>query len=87
MVLAAIYVLWTYQRMFTGPDATRLAGMPDAGGREKVVVAPLLALMVVFGFVPGPALDLVRPPASVTLEQVGVQDVPATAASDEGSDQ
>jgi NADH-quinone oxidoreductase subunit M len=41
---------------------------------------------IVFGFVPGPALDLVRPPASVTLEQVGVQDVPATAATEEGSD-
>ena len=61
--------------------------MADAGTRERWVVAPLLALMVVFGFVPGPALDLVRPPASVTLEQVGVQDVPATAASEEGSDQ
>ncbi|MDQ0375281.1 NADH-quinone oxidoreductase subunit M [Cellulomonas humilata] len=87
VVLAAIYVLWTYQRMFTGPERPELAGMVDAGTRERWVVAPLLALMVVFGFVPGPALDLVRPPASVTLEQVGVQDVPANAASDEGSDQ
>ncbi|NUU18006.1 NADH-quinone oxidoreductase subunit M [Cellulomonas humilata] len=90
VVLAAIYVLWTYQRMFTGPVRPELADMPDAVSREKWVVAPLLALMVVFGFVPGPALDLVRPPASVTLEQVGVQDVPAATTEDgtnEGSDQ
>ena len=87
VVLAAIYVLWTYQRMFTGPERPELAGMVDAGTRERWVVAPLLALMIVFGFVPGPALDLVRPPASVTLEQVGVQDVPANAGSEEGSDQ
>ena len=60
---------------------------PTLCARETWVVAPLLALMLVFGFVPGPALDLVRPPASVTLEQVGVQDVPANAASEEGSDQ
>jgi NADH-quinone oxidoreductase subunit M len=87
VVLAAVYVLWTYQRMFTGPDKHGLAGMPDAVSREKWVVAPLIALMIVFGFVPGPALDLVRPPASVSLEQVGVQDVPAPAATDEGTDQ
>ncbi|MBO3101745.1 NADH-quinone oxidoreductase subunit M [Cellulomonas fengjieae] len=86
VVLAAIYVLWTYQRMFTGPSHPELAGMPDADGRERWVIAPLLALMLVLGFVPGPALDLVRPPASVTLEQVGVQDVPAGAATNEGSD-
>ncbi|MEZ0448083.1 NADH-quinone oxidoreductase subunit M [Cellulomonas sp. ICMP 17802] len=83
VVLAAIYVLWTYQRIFTGPVRPELAAMPDAVTREKWVVAPLLGLMVVFGFVPGPALDLVRPPASVTLEQVGVQDVPTAAT--EGS--
>ncbi len=87
VVLAAIYVLWTYQRVFTGPVRPELVGMPDADSREKWVVAPLLGLMVVFGFVPGPALDLVRPPATVTLQQVGVQDVPASAASEEGSDQ
>jgi len=85
VVLAAIYVLWTYQRMFTGPVRPELAGMPDAVAREKWVVAPLLGLMVVFGFVPGPALDLVRPPAAVTLDQVGVQDVPTAAAATEGS--
>ena len=33
--------------------------------------------MLIFGFVPRPALDLVSPPATVTLEQVGVTDVPA----------
>lgn len=83
VVLAAVYVLWTYQRIFTGPVRPGLEGMADLVAREKWVVAPLLGLMVVFGFVPGPALDLVRPPASVTLEQVGVQDVPTAAT--EGS--
>ena len=55
--------------------------MPDLIAREKWVVAPLLGLMLVFGFLPGPALDLVRPPATVTLDQVGVQDVPVAATS------
>jgi NADH-quinone oxidoreductase subunit M len=91
VVLAAVYVLWTYQRIFTGPVRPELADMVDLVSRERWVVAPLLGLMVVFGFVPGPALDLVRPPATVTLDQVGVQDVPVAATShitdDEGSDQ
>jgi len=91
VVLAAVYVLWTYQRIFTGPVRPELADMTDMVSRERWVVAPLLGLMVVFGFLPGPALDLVRPPATVTLDQVGVQDVPVAATShitdDEGSDQ
>jgi NADH-quinone oxidoreductase subunit M len=84
VILAAIYVLWTYQRVFTGPPREELVGMPDLRLREKWAVAPLIALMIALGFVPGPALDLVRPPAHQTLQQVGVQDVPANA---EGSDQ
>ncbi|GEL96308.1 NADH-quinone oxidoreductase subunit M [Cellulomonas composti] len=84
VVLAAIYILWTYQRIFTGPPREELEGMPDLRARERWAVAPLIAAMLVLGFVPGPALDLVRPPAAVTLDQVGVTDVPAAA---EGSDQ
>src|SRR6478735_3470236 len=79
VVLAAIYVLWTYQRIFTGPVRDGLETMPDLRTRERWAVAPLIVAMIVLGFVPGPALDLVRPPASVTLEQVGVTDVPVAA--------
>ncbi|WP_028050140.1 NADH-quinone oxidoreductase subunit M [Cellulomonas sp. URHD0024] len=77
VVLAAVYILWLYQRVFTGPTPADLEGTRDLSGRERWVIAPLLALMVVFGFVPRPALDLVSPPATVTLEQVGVTDLPA----------
>ncbi|WP_444664800.1 NADH-quinone oxidoreductase subunit M [Cellulomonas sp. CW35] len=85
VVLAAIYVLWTYQRIFTGPPREEVAGFRDVTATERWAVAPLVAAMLVLGFVPGPALDLVRPPASVTLDVVGLQDVPAAAL--EGSDQ
>ncbi|GIG30108.1 NADH-quinone oxidoreductase subunit M [Cellulomonas marina] len=76
VVLAAVYVLWTYQRVFTGPrpETAELATMRDVGARERWAVAPLVVLMLVLGFAPGPALDLVRPPAQLTLEQVGEQD-------------
>lgn len=86
VVLAAIYVLWTYQRVFTGPVREELAATPDLDGRERWVVGPLIALMLVFGFVPGPALDLVRPPADVTLQQVGVEPYVAPHGAQEGTD-
>ena len=89
VILAALYVLLTYQRIFTGPPKEGLRALPDLGGRERWVVGPLIAAMLVLGFYPSPALDLVREPATVTLDQVGVADVTPTLASpsDDGSDQ
>ena len=98
VVLAALYVLLTYQRIFTGPVRPELAVTPDLSARETWVVGPLIAALLVLGFYPAPALDLVRDPARVTLQQVGVEDaaptVPAaegdatsTSTSENGSDQ
>lgn len=94
VVLAAVYVLWLYQRVFTGPVRPELADTVDVGARERWVVGPLVALMLVLGFVPGPALDLVRPPAQESIAQLGVDDVEPVAppvvaipAGTEGSDQ
>ena len=81
VVLAALYVLLTYQKVFTGPTREGLEQLPDLGAREKWVVAPLVALLLVLGFYPAPALDLVREPAQVTLSDLapaGVEDPPTT---------
>ncbi len=80
VVLAALYVLLTYQRVFTGPVREELATTPDLSSRERWAVAPLIALMVVFGFAPAPMVDLVREPSFVTLEQVGAEDLPVQGA-------
>jgi len=98
VVLAALYILITYQRAFTGPVRAELADAKDATYRERWVIGPLIALMLVLGFYPAPALDLVRDPAKSTIEQVGVQDsvptvqgaavtgsAPRTAASERGA--
>jgi len=98
VVLAALYILITYQRAFTGPVRAELADAKDATYRERWVIGPLIALMLVLGFYPAPALDLVRDPAKSTIEQVGVQDsvptvqgaavtgsAPTTAASERGA--
>src|SRR4051812_2666828 len=95
IVLAAIYVLWAYQRMFTGPNPTGLdadvrsggEGVADLGRREVGVLAPLMLALVLFGFYPGPLLDVSNPFSEQLLQQTGVQDdgpaVPATAQEGE----
>ncbi|GEN80917.1 NADH-quinone oxidoreductase subunit M [Actinotalea fermentans] len=77
VVLAAIYVLLTYQRIFTGRTREELAPHADLSARERWVVGPLLAAIVVLGLWPAPALDLVREPAAVAQESVGVTDASA----------
>ena len=80
LVLAAIYVLWTYQRMMggsphpvEGPGAARRS-IADLGLRERFVVAPLIALLLVFGFFPQPLLDLVNPGVAHTATTAGYTD-------------
>lgn len=83
IVLAALYILLMYQRVFTGPrPALTAAAVPrDLGLREKVVVAPILASFLLLGFFPKPVLDLVNPAVGKTLEIVGVTDPAPTNAS------
>jgi NADH-quinone oxidoreductase subunit M len=77
VVLAAVYVLLTYQRMFTGRITDELAGARDLDGREKTVAGVLVAALLVLGLVPGPVLDYVRAPGEVAVELVGETDPPA----------
>src|SRR3954465_10513176 len=45
-VLAAVYVLWLYQRTMTGPPTPGDAVMTDLNRRELVAVVPLVAALV-----------------------------------------
>ncbi len=87
VVLAAVYVLLTYQRMFTGDVRAEIATATDLGAREKVVAGVLVAALVVLGLVPGPALDYVREPGKVSVELVGATDPEPVLGAEEGSEQ
>ncbi len=89
IVLAAIYVLWLYQRTMTGPTSPEVAAMSDLNRREVGAVAPLLVALVFFGFYPMPLLDVIDPTTDTVLEQVGVTDEPPTVpgASETGADE
>jgi NADH-quinone oxidoreductase subunit M len=74
LVLSAIYVLWMYQRMMTGPVREGNERIRDLVGREVIVVAPLIALLIVLGFYPKPALDVINPAVGHTLTTIGQHD-------------
>ncbi|MFC9971309.1 NADH-quinone oxidoreductase subunit M [Spirillospora sp. NPDC127200] len=77
IVLAAVYILWTYQRTMGGPAVEKVQGMADLTAREKWAVAPIIAIIVVMGFFPQPVLNVINPSVKVTLERVGQPQDPA----------
>jgi NADH-quinone oxidoreductase subunit M len=74
IVLAALYILLTYQRMFTGPAREFAAGWRDMNAREAWVMAPLIAVIVALGFFPKPVLDVLNPAIGRTMHQTSSTD-------------
>jgi NADH-quinone oxidoreductase subunit M len=85
IVLAAVYILWMYQRVAGGPIRDQVAGMVDLRWREVLAVAPLVVLIIGVGVYPKPVLDIINPAVKVTMAQVHVTDpVPAHPAPSPG---
>jgi NADH-quinone oxidoreductase subunit M len=71
VLLAAVYLLWAYQRMFTGPitvPANR--DLPDLSFREAWVLIPMAAMILFLGIYPKPALDRIEPSVDVILQRI-----------------
>jgi NADH-quinone oxidoreductase subunit M len=86
-VLAALYLLWAYQRMFHGPlEGADNENTSDLKAREIGVLAPLVVLMVAIGLYPQPLFDLVEPSVDRVLTEVGVglELEPVSVTSEEG---
>ncbi|MEU4622436.1 NADH-quinone oxidoreductase subunit M [Actinoplanes sp. NPDC023801] len=86
IVLAAAYVLWMIQRTTQGTLNPALAEVPamskDITLREKAVVAPLIALLLVLGFYPKPVTDVINPAVEATMQDVGKEDPAPTVVAD-----
>jgi NADH-quinone oxidoreductase subunit M len=74
MILAAGYLLWMFQRIFTGEVSDFLAGLghhlTDIRPTELLTLVPLGALIVVFGLFPGLILTLVQGTVDTVLASV-----------------
>lgn len=74
-VLAAVYLLWAYQRIFHGPlETDENRNTTDMTRREIGIMAPLVALIVAIGLYPTPLFDLVEPSVERVLIETGVAD-------------
>ncbi|HEX2737259.1 MAG TPA: NADH-quinone oxidoreductase subunit M, partial [Acidimicrobiia bacterium] len=67
VILAALYLLWAFQRAFTGEPSGENATIADLDFRELACVVPLLALSLFLGIYPKPLLDRVEPAVKSTI--------------------
>ncbi len=62
VILSACYMLWMYQRVIfgqvTNPENEKLI---DLSMREKIILAPLIALIFLIGVYPKPLLEVLEP--------------------------
>jgi NADH-quinone oxidoreductase subunit M len=84
IILAAIYILWMYQRTMTGPVRDEVASMPDLKARELWAVGPLIVLIIALGVYPQPVLKIINPAVHQTLTQVHSHDPAPTVSSGSG---
>ena len=81
IVLAALYVLWLYQRTMTGePSAEVVATVTEINKRELLALSPIIALIVLLGFLPQIALNVINPAVKQVQQYIGVED-PAPAVN------
>ena len=73
VILAALYMLWAFQRTFHGePDDVNREHMHDLNWRERFAIAPLLLLIVFLGVYPKPVLERIEPSVKVLLSRMEV---------------
>jgi NADH-quinone oxidoreductase subunit M len=68
VILAAVYMLWSFQRAFTGRTRDTVAKIKDVNLRELVVVVPLIGLSLFLGIYPKPVLERIEPAAQHAIE-------------------
>jgi NADH-quinone oxidoreductase subunit M len=74
IVLAALYILIPIQKTLHGPTIEGNENLKDLNLREKIAIAPVIAVIVVMGFYPKPVLDLINPTSEKIVTTAGFTD-------------
>jgi len=88
VILAAVYLLWAYQRVFHGEPDDANRTFKELTLREGMVLLPFIGLIVFCGVYPKPMLDRIEPSIAELIEHVEentdfVSPEPARAGIDE----
>ncbi len=75
IIFAALYILIPVQRALHGPTTPGNENLTDLTLREKVSIAPVIAIIIFFGFYPQPLLDVINPAATATLSALEITGV------------
>ena len=74
IVLAALYILIPVQKALHGPVTPGNENLPDLNRREKIAIAPVMAVIIALGFYPSPLLNVINPASAHVLEMQGFTD-------------
>jgi len=71
VILSAVYMLWMFQRVNYGPVTNaKNRGLRDLSPREWFVIAPICAVAIFMGVVPGVFLKPMEPAVRRTIEHI-----------------
>jgi NADH-quinone oxidoreductase subunit M len=80
VILSAVYMLWMFQRVNYGPVSNdKNRGLRDLSPREWMVIAPICAMAVIMGVVPGWFLKPMEASVTKTIEHVVGANAPRNA--------
>ncbi len=81
IVLAALYILIPVQKALHGPTTPGNENLSDLNLREKIAIAPVIAIILVLGFYPAPLLKVINPAATHVIAHMGFSDPVPTSGS------
>ncbi len=70
VILAALYLLWAYQRVFHGPISEENAKAKDLNLREIAVMVPFIVAIVFMGIYPKPVIERMEPSVDALVSHV-----------------
>ncbi|TRZ72755.1 MAG: NADH-quinone oxidoreductase subunit M [Streptomycetaceae bacterium] len=79
IVLAALYILIPVQKALHGPTTPGNENLSDLNLREKIAIAPVIAIILALGFYPAPLLNVINPAATHVIGQLGFSDPAPTS--------